>query len=525
MAVAALLLGRGGSAGFPGKNLYPILGRPLMAYPLIAARDSKYIDRIYVSTDSEEIMTVARRYGAEIIERPPDLCTPEALGEDAFAHGYRVLRDRLGKEGEAVELIVLLFANAATVTGELIDRGIETLRTDQTLDSAVTVSRYNMWSPPRARRLGPDGCLYPFVPFEVFGDTATITCDRDSQGDVYFADMAVSVVRPRCLEKVGEGLMPQKWMGHRIAPIYSWGGCDIDYEWQIPGVEYWLIQHGYTTAERIKQGGELQPHKELKKENAAQRGRLDGLFICSNPTDLSRKAAARFVDIARETVSTQGRFTVCLSGGNTPRDTYALLASEPFRDEVPWTQVHFFWGDERCIPLDHFDNHYRMASDILISKVPISAQNVHRIRGEATDPVQAASEYEVLLRSFFGLASGDFPQFDLILLGMGADAHMASLFPGTEALGETQRLVVPNYVPKLDATRLTLTLPVLNHAHCVMFLVTGESKADAVRAVFKASDDQPKLPAHFIRPEKGTVVWLIDEGAAKGLRFKGTNSD
>ena len=249
MAVAALLLGRGRSTGFAGKNLYPVLGRPLMAYPLMAAQASKYVERIYVSTDSQEIMTVGRCYGAEIIVRPPELCTPEALGEDAFAHGYRVIRDRLAEEGETIELMVLLFANAATITGELIDQGIEMLRADPTLDSVVTVSRYNMWSPLRARKLGDDGCLHPFVPFETFGDPKTLSCDRDSQGDAYFADMGVSVVRPHCLENLAEGLLPQKWMGQRIAPIYSWGGCDVDYEWQIPGVEYWLRQHGYTPAE------------------------------------------------------------------------------------------------------------------------------------------------------------------------------------------------------------------------------------------------------------------------------------
>ena len=248
MAIAALLLGRGGSTGFPGKNLYPLLERPLMAYPLLAARASKYIDHIYVSTDAEEIMAVGRRYGAEIIVRPPELCTPQALGEHAFVHGYEVIRERLAAKGETVELIVLLFANAATITGALIDQGVETLRADPAFDSAVTVSRYNMWSPLRARRLDAAGCLQPFVPFETFGDPRTLNCDRDSQGDVYFADMGVSIVRPHCLEQLEAGLLPQKWMGQRIAPIFSWGGCDVDYAWQMPGVEYWLHEHGYTSA-------------------------------------------------------------------------------------------------------------------------------------------------------------------------------------------------------------------------------------------------------------------------------------
>ncbi len=248
MTVTALVLGRGGSTGFPGKNLCLVLGRPLVAYPLLASSESKYVDRLYVSTDSEEIMAVGCQHEAEIIVRPPELCTPTALGEDAFAHGYRVIRERLAEDGDTIELMVLLFANAATITAELIDQGIEMLRADRTLDSAVTVSRYNMWSPLRARRLGDDGCLHPFVPFEVFGNLDSLDCDRDSQGDVYFADMGVSVVRPRCLEHLEEGLLPQKWMGQRIAPIYSWGGCDVDYEWQIPLVEHWLWANGVSPA-------------------------------------------------------------------------------------------------------------------------------------------------------------------------------------------------------------------------------------------------------------------------------------
>jgi CMP-N-acetylneuraminic acid synthetase len=243
--VGALLLGRGGSTGLPGKNTRPILGRPLMAYPLLAARASRHISRVYCSTDSAEIRDIAREHGAEHIERPPELCTPEALGEDAFKHGYEVIRDRLAEEGEELEMLVLLFANAATISGELIDQGVETLRADPSMDSAVTVSQYNMWSPLRARKLEDDGTLQPFVPFETFGDPATLNCDRDSQGDVLFADMGVSIVRPHCLEHMEDGLLPQKWMGRRIAPIPSWGGLDVDYEWQIPLVEFWLRAHGY----------------------------------------------------------------------------------------------------------------------------------------------------------------------------------------------------------------------------------------------------------------------------------------
>ena len=141
--------------------------------------------------------------------------------------------------------MVLLFCNAATILAKTIDMGIETLRNNPEYDSAVTVSKYNMWSPLRARKIGPDGLLHPFVPFETFGDPKTLNCDRDSQGDVWFADMSVSIVRTECLENLESGLLPQKWMGQKIYPLPQWGGCDVDYEWQIPQVEFWLKKHGY----------------------------------------------------------------------------------------------------------------------------------------------------------------------------------------------------------------------------------------------------------------------------------------
>lgn len=252
MTVVALMLGRGGSTGFPGKNLYPVLGRPLMAYPLIAAGGARHVDRIFVSTDSEAIMDVGREYGAEIIVRPPELCTPEALGEDAYKHGFNVIKDLLAEDGEEMEFICCLFANSPCITDELIDQGIETLRADPELDSAITVSQYNMWSPLRARRLTDEGILQPFVPFETFGDPETLSCDRDSQGDVWFYDSGVVVARPRALERMEEGLLPQRWMGRRIAPIPSWGGADIDEEFQIPMVEFWLRAHGLQPAEDAK---------------------------------------------------------------------------------------------------------------------------------------------------------------------------------------------------------------------------------------------------------------------------------
>ena len=246
--MCALMIGRKGSVGFPGKNIFPVLGRPLASYPLLAAKSSFNVKRTFVSTDCQDIMEIAKEYDAELIERPSKLASKEALGEDVFVHGYYEIKRILKKQDLDVELVVLLFANGATLTGELIDKGVAILRQDESFDSAVTTSVYNMWSPLRARKLRKDGCLHPMVPFETFGDPDTLNCDRDSQGDVHFADMSVSVVRPQCLENLAEGLLPQKWMGQRIAPILNWGGCDVDYEWQVPMVEFWLRKHGIQKA-------------------------------------------------------------------------------------------------------------------------------------------------------------------------------------------------------------------------------------------------------------------------------------
>ena len=219
------------------------MGKALMEYPLIAATDAKTVDRVYISTDSEKIKDIGTRYGAKIIHRPPELCNSAALGENAFVHGYKVIKSELEQEKDSVELMVLLMCNSPTILAETIDEGVNALRANADIDSAVTVSRYNMWSPLRARKIGKDGLLHPFVPFEVFGDPKTMNCDRDSQGDVWFADMGVSIVRPFCLEHMETGILPQKWMGQKIYPLKQWGGCDIDYQWQLPQVEYWIKEY------------------------------------------------------------------------------------------------------------------------------------------------------------------------------------------------------------------------------------------------------------------------------------------
>lgn len=240
--IAALLLGRKGSIGFPGKNTFPVLGHPLAYYPMSAAKRCKSIDKVYLSTDCEDLMAIARANEVEVIVRPDYLCTKEALGEHAYVHGYEEIRRR--NPESPIEILVLLFCNAATITPETIEEGIDVLRKQPEVDSAVTVSRYNMWSPLRARKRDADGLLQPFVPFETFGDPRTLNCDRDSQGDVLFADMGVSIVRPKNLENLDDGMLPQKWMGQKIWPLPQEAGCDVDYEWQLPGVEWWLHRYG-----------------------------------------------------------------------------------------------------------------------------------------------------------------------------------------------------------------------------------------------------------------------------------------
>lgn len=242
--IIALLMGRKKSKGFPGKNLYGVLDKPLAYYPMKAAKDCPEIDAAYLSTDDEDLAQLAKENSVNVIQRPPELCTDEALGEDVYVHAYNFVKDK--DRGSKIELVILLMCNAPTITSEIISEGIKVLRENPDYDSAVTVSRYNMWSPLRARRIGDNGLLKPFVPFETFGDPKNLNCDRDSQGDAWFADMSASIVRPHCLEDLDKGLLPQKWMGQKIYPLKQSGGLDVDYKWQIPHVEFWLKEHGFS---------------------------------------------------------------------------------------------------------------------------------------------------------------------------------------------------------------------------------------------------------------------------------------
>lgn len=239
------------------------------------------------------------------------------------------------------------------------------------------------------------------------------------------------------------------------------------------------------------------------------------IIICRDADDLNRKAAAQFVARASEASAQSGRFAVALSGGSTPKSLYSLLAKPEYRDRIDWPRVHFFWGDERCVPPDHPDSNFLMAREALLQKIHVPSENIHRMMGEV-EPAQAAPAYEEELRRFFALAQGAWPRFDLIYLGLGEDGHTASLFPGSPVLNDSTRLVAADYVEKLQAHRLTLTLPVINNAAQVTFLVSGESKAGIVKEILRANGGATNYPAARVNLPGGRLTWFIAvDGAAQ----------
>jgi 6-phosphogluconolactonase len=230
---------------------------------------------------------------------------------------------------------------------------------------------------------------------------------------------------------------------------------------------------------------------------------------------LAQKGVELFQQKAHDAIAAQGRFAVALSGGSTPKAMFALLAREPDRSAIDWAKVYIFWGDERCVPPDHADSNYHMTNEALLSQVPLPPENIFRMQGEK-EPAQAAREYATQLRQFFQTETT--PRFDLVFLGMGADGHTASLFPGTRALhAEANEIVVENYVEKLKTYRLTLTATTINHARCIVFLVGGTDKAATLKAVLQG-DYQPDLyPSQLIQPVNGTLLWIVDEAARAEL--------
>ena len=233
---------------------------------------------------------------------------------------------------------------------------------------------------------------------------------------------------------------------------------------------------------------------------------------------LAEGAAAEFLRLAVSKTAPGVEFRVALSGGSTPRRLYDLLAGEPYASRMPWERIHLFWGDERTVPPDHADSNFGAAQAALLSRVPVPPGNIHRIQGEL-EPARAAEQYEAELRRVFRLEDGALPRFDLVFLGMGPDGHTASLFPGSEALAETHRLVVAPWIGKVGAHRVTLTCPVLNSSAFIMFLVAGADKAGVLREVLEGPGG--RYPAQFIRPADGELHWYIDSAAGHQLRQRG----
>ncbi|MBS1812694.1 MAG: 6-phosphogluconolactonase [Acidobacteria bacterium] len=240
------------------------------------------------------------------------------------------------------------------------------------------------------------------------------------------------------------------------------------------------------------------------------------IIVVANAAELARTAADHFIKAAQRNIADHGRFTVALSGGSTPKAMFALLAESPHCEGVEWERIFIFWSDERCVPPDHADSNYRMTKETLLSKVPLPSHNVFRIPGEK-EPAHGAKEYSEQLRQFFQTEA--LPQFDLIFLGMGADGHTASLFPGTTALqAGTEVVAVENYVEKLQAYRITLTAATINQAQEVMFLVGGADKAATLKAVLQG-DFQPQIyPSQLIQPVLGQLIWVVDEAAHQEIK-------
>ena len=233
--------------------------------------------------------------------------------------------------------------------------------------------------------------------------------------------------------------------------------------------------------------------------------------------ELSRAAAELFAEQARLCTEARGRFCVALSGGETPRRAYELLAATPWREQVPWPQLEVFWGDERCVPVTDPASNQGMARRTFLDRLPIPTSRIHPMAGEG-EPAAAATAYERELEGLFG---PELPRFDLILLGLGGDGHTASLFPGSAALEERERRVVPAQVSGQPFSRLTLTLPVLNAARLVVFLVSGAAKAEILRRVLRSPESE--LPASRVRPNDGEALWLVDRAAVwEGSRKPGS---
>ena len=254
------------------------------------------------------------------------------------------------------------------------------------------------------------------------------------------------------------------------------------------------------------------------------RSTIADYLVYDTPERLAQAAAEVFAKYAADAVAARGIARMAISGGSTPKRMFALLATEPFAQQVAWDKLYLFWVDERCVAPEDAESNFRMTYEQLLSKVPLPADHVFRMEGEL-DPEEAASRYEAALRNTFRLEGAQAPAFDLILLGMGDDGHTASLFPDTEAIDALGRLVVPNHVPQKDTWRITLTWTVINQGKHVVFLIEGAAKADMLHEVLLGEYDPERLPAQLIRPESGHVGLLLDAEAARRLPKAGVHGD
>ena len=242
------------------------------------------------------------------------------------------------------------------------------------------------------------------------------------------------------------------------------------------------------------------------------------IAIYPDTETLSQEAARYIVRVAQESITAHKRFTIALSGGSTPKKLYGLLAEEPYRSQINWEQVDIFWSDERCVPPDDAESNFLMAQQVLLSKIPIPANQIHRMPADQAD--RDASSYAYTLEMQQTIGTDGVPSFDLIQLGMGPEGHTASLFPHQPSLHEQQRLVMPVTVPKPPPPRLTFTPRLLNAAAHVLFLVTGAEKQDAVKAVLEGEYQPDEYPAQIVQPTKGEVTWMLDQTAAAKLQRK-----
>jgi 6-phosphogluconolactonase len=241
-------------------------------------------------------------------------------------------------------------------------------------------------------------------------------------------------------------------------------------------------------------------------------------YVDASAEAVSRRSARYLTDRILEAAAARPKARIAISGGNTPKQMFELLAdaNAPYRAQIPWNKIELYWVDERCVPPDQPDSNYRMTREALLDRVPLSSAQVFRIQGEL-DPEEAAARYEFEIRQSFRLEGAEMPIFDLVALGMGPDGHTASLFPHTEGLHERMRVAIANHVVNKAAWRVTLTWPVINRARDVFFLIEGADKVDALKQVFLGSHDPESFPAQLIRPASRRITLFLDSAAAAAL--------